>query len=356
MKKKLIVLAVAGATVAPAIAMAQTANPVTLYGRAYLTLDTVEAKGGGLSRRTVMRDQASHIGVRGTEDLGGGLKAFFQLETAFAPDQNDNRAITAAGVTTTSTTANAFATRNSGVGLQGGWGSILMGRWDMPFKTTTIALDPYGDLTIGGITVANNTGNDGTSFDRRDTNVVQYWSPNFGGFAFRLAAQTNELKTSSANTRNQGGSVTFTRGPVYIVGAYEEHKDTPSSGAEQKGYALGGSVAFGPVKLALLAEEFKQTNRTKRKSWLANVVWTMGNSQFIYQYQQAKDGGLSGTAQPDCKVHQPGWQYNFSRRTFFLAQYAKVDNNSAANCGSGIIPISAGQDPQGFAVGLRHVF
>jgi len=340
MNKKLIALAVAGATVAP-VAMAQTANPVTLYGRVYLTLEAVEAKGSApVSRRSRMQDQASLLGVRGTEDLGGGLKAFFQLETAFAPDQANSPP--------------AFANRNSGIGLQGGWGSFIMGRWDMPFKSSTIAVDPYGDLTIGGITVANN---DQGNFDRRDGNVVQYWSPNFGGFAFRLAAQTNETRTADRNPRNLGASLTFTRGPVYLVAAFEQHRDTPVGGAEEEGVALGGSFRAGPLKFGLLAERFEKTGRKDRKSYLANVVWTVGNHLFIYQYQQSKDGGLNGAVtQPDCKVHQPGWQYNFSRRTFFLAQYASVDNNAASTCGTNIIAHTAGGDPRGFSVGLRHVF
>ena len=98
MNKKLIALAVAGASIAPA-AMAQTANTVTLYGRAYVTLESVEIKNSTIGRRTRVEDQSSLLGVRGTEDLGGGLKAFFQLETSFRLDQN------------TST----FANRNSGV-------------------------------------------------------------------------------------------------------------------------------------------------------------------------------------------------------------------------------------------------
>jgi predicted porin len=161
MNKKLIALAVAGACAAP-VAMAQTANPVTLYGRVYATFESVEASGGTAAdvvRRNRVSNQASLLGVRGTEDLGGGLKAFFQLETTFKPDQNDT----------------TFADRNSGVGLQGAWGSVLMGRWDTPYKTTSIAVDPYGDLTLGGITAANNgSGARGVQaqFDRRDQNVV----------------------------------------------------------------------------------------------------------------------------------------------------------------------------------------
>ena len=347
MNKKLIALAVAGACVAPA-AMAQTANPVTLYGRVYVTLESLEAKGGtatqdsATKRRTRVEDQSSLLGVRGTEDLGGGLKAFFQLETAFRADQN----------TTT------FAARNSAVGLQGGWGSVLMGRWDMPMKTTTIAVDPFGDLTIGGLTgVMSDRGN----FDVRDQNVVQYWSPTWGGVAARLAMTANEGKTATANPYDTGASITYTGGPVYLGAAYEQHKDrlgaTVTPGAKEKGYDIFGSFSFGPVKVGAIAQKFKKTGRKDQKSWSANAVYTMGNNQFILEYEKSKDGAASGV-EPDCKAVQVGYQYNFSKRTFFLAQYMKVTNNSTATCNEGTrsFAISAGQDPRGMSLGLRHVF
>lgn len=337
MNKKLIALAVAGACVAPA-AMAQTANPVTLYGRVHVTLESIEAKGSApLTRRSRLEDQASLLGVRGTEDLGGGLKAFFQLETAFRPDQ--------AGTT--------FANRNSGIGLQGSWGSFLMGRWDTPFKVVTGAIDPFGDVTIAGITQANN---DQSNFDRRDANVLQYWSPSWAGFAVRLSRQVNEGKTATLNPYNQGASVTFSRGPAYAFLTWEEHKDVSATVPKEEGVALGGTFAFGPVKIGGTAQEYKKTGRTKKKSYLANVVFTAGNNQFIYQFQQAKDGGAPDTSQPDCDSNTIGYQYNFSRRTFMQALYTKVDNNDAAACGSGQFGITAGADPQGLSLGLRHVF
>ena len=82
-----------------------------------------------------LTEQLSLLGVRGTEDLGGGLKAFFQLETAFKPDQNDT----------------GFAARNSGVGLQGAWGSVLLGRWHTPYKVTVDNVDPFETpiITVG---------------------------------------------------------------------------------------------------------------------------------------------------------------------------------------------------------------
>ncbi len=346
MNKKLIALAVAGASVAPA-AMAQTANPVTLYGRAYVTLESIEAKGDNrLARRTRVEDQSSLLGVRGTEDLGRGLKAFFQLETSFRLDQN------------TST----FANRNSGVGLQGRWGSVLMGRWDMPYKTATIAVDPFGDLTIGAITVANN---DQSNFDRRDQNVVQYWSPNFSGLTFRLAGTSNEGKTATTNPRDYGASVQFTRGPLYLFYAYEEHKDRSATVQKEDGNSVGGSMGFGAFKVGALYGEYKRNAPSgagyhKRKSYLANVVYTMGSHQFIYQFQNSEGGNRQNAtntvAQAECDVNSVGYQYNFTRRTFFLAQYVKVDNNAEGACGSGQFGIGAGADPQGVSVGVRHVF
>jgi predicted porin len=355
MNKKLIALAVAGACVAPA-AMAQTANPVTLYGRAYATVESIEATGGtaaqdaATTRRTRIDDQSSLLGVRGTEDLGGGLKAFFQLETAFKIEQNDT----------------GFAARNSGVGLQGGWGSVLIGRWDMPMKATVIALDPFGDLTAGGY---KTTMADRGNFDVRAQNVVQYWSPNWAGIALRLAATSNETRTATVNPRMEGASLTYTGGPVYLVAAYEEHKDATSAsstagltpttaGYREKGYALGGSFNIAVFKIGAMYEKFKKDGRSDQKAWMGNIVWTLGNNQLIYQHGIAKDGAASGT-EPDCHSDTFGYQYNFSRRTFFLAQYVTIKNNITSNCNlanTGMPGLVAGQDPKATTVGLRHIF
>ena len=104
-------------------ALAQSVNPVTLYGRIFAGIETVQANGGTtpVSSRNRVTDRQSLIGFRGTEDLGGGLKAFFQVESATAPDAGGG----------------VFASRNSGVGLTGDWGSVLIGRWDT--KRTTPA-------------------------------------------------------------------------------------------------------------------------------------------------------------------------------------------------------------------------
>ena len=360
MNKKLIALAVFGACVAPT-AMAQTAGPVTLYGRVYETIVSVDAKAGGgnpeIPRRTRVDDQASLLGVRGTEDLGGGLKVFFQLETAFKPDQNDT----------------AFATRNSGVGLEGGWGSFLVGRWDMPYKVSTYPVDAFGDLTMAGI---SGVGHDQGNFDRRDQNVLQYWSPNFAGFAFKLAATANEGKacTTSATTgethctnpHDTGANVTYTRGPLYAFLAYEDHKDPSAAYRKERGYSGGAAFTFGPVKFGGEYEEIKRDaasgdNPQKRKEWLANVVWTFaGANQLIYQHQDSKGASTSGADDSaKCKSDTIGYKYIFSKRTFFIAEYMRTDNSDGATCSfatTATFPVKPGNDVRAAAIGLQHVF
>jgi predicted porin len=235
-----------------------------------------------------------------------------------------------------------------------------MGRWDMPFKSATIAIDPYGDLTLSGITGVLN---DQTNFDRRDQNVVQYWSPNFAGVNIRLAMTANEGKTATLNPRDTGASVSWTGGPVYVFYAYEEHKDVSATVAKQTGNAIGGNFSVGPVKLGAQYQEYKKDTMNKEKSWMGNVVWTIGNNQLIYQYMSSKGGQTNANlaknlSDLDCKSNSIGYQYNFSKRTFFIASYVKVDNNDQSTCnfGSNRLAIAAGQDPEGVFAGIRHVF
>jgi predicted porin len=359
MNKKLIALAVAGACVAPA-AMAQTANPVTLYGRVYVNFESVEAKGGAapLPKRNRVEDRVSLFGIRGTEDLGGGLKAFFQLETPFRPDQNDT----------------TFASRNSAVGLQGGFGSFLLGRWDSPMKITQTAVDPFGDIGLGDITAAALRGG---TFSNRLINTVQWWSPSWGGVSLRAAYSANEGKTTTLNPYNFGGSVAYSAGPLYLAYAYEEHRDsiglTATAGTREKGNAFAARFSVGPARISGQYGEYKRTGSTTNKGYMVGADFTAGKNVILASYQNSKDGGTSGlaTGQPECDVWSVGYRYDFTRRTSFIAEYAKVDNKitttaagavvaaSSGNCNFGqgaLAGVANGQDPQGFSLGFRHVF
>jgi predicted porin len=375
MNKKIIALAVAAATLAP-VAMAQTANPVTLYGRVYVMFENVKADGGSAapisSRNRVNNNGASLLGVRGTEDLGGGLKAFFQLETEFRPDQNDT----------------TFGTRNSGVGLQGDFGSVLLGRWDTPFKLANAPYDVFGDTTLAGYTSAMS---DRGNFNRREQNVVQYWSPNFSGVQFRASYSANEGKTATTNPVVTSFNATYNKGPISLAYGYEKHKDllalytanntaTATSGASEKGHSLGGTVTFGPVRVGGLMQRFVRTSGVfvpsignitttpVQKSAMFNILYTAGKHQFAAQFQRSEGGRTRSVTtplvpQPDAKVNSVGYFYNFSRRTSLITVYTQNKNNVAGLSNFGQNPLNSGnaiiagdQDPRGFAIGFRHTF
>ncbi len=369
MNKKLIALAVAGATLVPVVASAQTANPVTLYGRAFPMFESVKADGGSAapvpSRNRVSDNGPSFIGVRGTEDLGGGLKAFFQLEYGYKLDENN-----ASGT--------PFSGRNSGVGLQGDFGSFLIGRWDTPFKSASVKVDPWEDTTIGGYTAAMS---DRGNFNRRETNVVEYWTPNLSGFESRISYAANEARTVTVNPSSMSFSASYNQGPFYVAYVWEKHKDQYKSytgaignaaGATEKGQGIIGQVIFGDFKLGAQSQYFVKANpnngvaslKAGARAQMFAATYTAGKNQFIYTYERSKDGTFAtvGTAASpttaECKANTLGYKYLFTKRTTFVAQYVTVQNNVTGLCnfGANTLAIAADQDPRGFAVGIKHLF
>ena len=373
-------LAFAGAAATPLAFAQQPADAVTLYGRVYVMGESVKADEGAapVPSRSRVTDQASFVGVKGTETLAAGVKVFFQLETQFKPDQNDT----------------TFANRNSGVGVATGAGSLLIGRWDTPFKWVNGDVDPFDDLTIAGYGTAlqgSGIARVDTQFDRRDQNVVQYWSPNWAGFEARLSYQANEARTASANPRSQGASLVWSRDWIYAGWSWHELRDMPFSvytndalaiadvqARKQTANSLFATVRLGPVKLGVDYQEFKRddpvlppvpgprtvTGWDKQKAGLANIVWTAGAHQLIYQYTKAKHGGQHNSdpattpASPECSANALGWRYTFSKQTFVLLEYVRVKNNATATCNFGFnsLAIAPGQDPEGWALGMRHLF
>jgi len=384
MNKKLVALAVAGAIYAPSV-MAQSANPVTLYGRAWVMAESVKADGGAstavaIANRARVSDVNSLFGIRGTEDIGGGVKAFFQMETAFRLDSNNT----------------TFAARNSGVGIQAGWGSLLMGRWDSPYKTYTVKYDPFSNNTIAG---AMGLMNDRGNFNNRVENVIQYWTPKIGGFEARAAWAVNEGKTPSSSTACTGTACAnpwgwsvggeWAGGPFRVGMAYEKHldsiRDTVVGGGREQGISFMAAWKIGGFEIGGTYQQYKTNNNNVAglsiNQQKAGEIWgtyEMGKSKFILAYSGSKDGAsnLANAAnpqatQPKCQAIAVGWYYSATKRTTFITQYMGVKNkenvalytltanaNSANGCNfdTNKLTIAPGQDPQGFAAGMRHVF
>ncbi|NCA70232.1 MAG: porin, partial [Sphingobacteriia bacterium] len=241
MNKKLLTMAVAAAMVAPGAAMAEA----VLYGKLNVSLDYANVenvilpvyetqldgdgnpvfvkvapgedfKGWGMSSSGYIPGEAraSRIGVKGSEDLGNGLKAIYQVE--FGVNLNDTNG-------DVDSNADSITYRNTFIGLTGGWGTFLAGRHDTPMKISTGKLDLFAD------TMADYNGTVGFR-DLRADNTIAYISPSFSGFQFAGAIVPSGGSTALNNGLNLNedsiaGAYSlagiYSNGPFYASLAYE---------------------------------------------------------------------------------------------------------------------------------------
>jgi predicted porin len=184
MNKKILAAAVASVFAAPAFAQVAP-NNVVLYGRLNTGLDNASATGSYLNSATVNHDwkdrnrvwdTGSRLGVRGTEDLGNGLRAVFQIESGL----NSNNGQSTSEASQYNTSAGTLASRPTWVGLEGNWGRVLFGRQDVYWGDGTIDQTGanYVDTDIPWLT--NNTGRVSVGVARQ-SNVVSYTTPTMGG-------------------------------------------------------------------------------------------------------------------------------------------------------------------------------
>ena len=370
MHKKLIALAVAGA-IAPAMAFADT-SAVTLYGTLNVDFENVKATGAtagsasDVKSRNRVTSNSSNIGVKGMEDLGGGLKAIFQVESSIGLDDGSG----------------TLAGRNSNLGLTGDFGTVFLGNWDTPYKASTIRLDPFGAKGIAGYanimgggyspTTANAANRE--SFDRRQKNSVQYWTPDMSGFSARVGYSANEEKTTTASPSLWSASAAYENGPIYVTTAYERHNQYDGSDSKDKAWKLGGAYTIAGLTLSAIYEDTRyekglvDPDKVEVKSYFLGASYAMGAHTIRASYGANNKVKVNGVDENDAKAknYSLGYGYNLSKRTQVYALYTKIDNkpNSANDFGHLGTPASLGSaigaadgaDPTGYGVGFQHTF
>jgi predicted porin len=406
MDKRVLAIAVASVCGAPVVAHAQ-AGTVQVFGRLYTELSNISTgryNNGTHVNPDILQTPGSEIGFKGEEPLGGGLAAWFQCASTA-----DTRAESTGG----------FCSRNSAVGLKGAFGNLWLGNWDTPYKRvflTNRILNTTGAfgmtvLLTGGSTTTRGAANP-AEFSRRQSDSINYDSPDFGGF--QLMVSTNTSTPSSNQTSGNatakprlwslGG--TYTNGPLNLGIGYEQHKDfnpagpsavVPANGfsGTDKGYLLSAGYVRGPVKLGAIwtRRDFEPAaGRDLRvDAWQVAADWTVSGPHGLrvgytrandtkgsYAVSQANgpngiqgnnsqlvaNGGAGNTG---ARMWQAHYVHTFSKRTVGTFGYARVDNDSAA--GYTLFPVyatpsgapgspgvSAGNDQHVWGVSLAHRF
>ena len=311
------------AVVGSSAALAQSS--VTLYGRVNTT---VEQQKFGNDKVTGMANNASRFGFRGVEDLGGGLKAGFVLESGFRSDD---------GGGATANSGINFA-RQSELNLSGNFGMLRLGRF---FAESYFATADY---------VSMHNHDTGSSADMlyayvmRDTNKIAYRTPNIGGFTLEAAVSPHE--------QTSGGKHAFDLAANYNMGAlglgagYSQLDDA-------KQLALRANYTTGPFVIGGYYQRDENgviANAGKRDTVRISGAYMMGASEFHLNVGRA--GKYDNIANSAATQYTLAYNYNLSKRTKVYTYYTKVDNKVGASYATGV----NGADFSSFALGVRHNF
>jgi predicted porin len=407
MKKSLLVLAVAAAV--PVLAQAQT--NVTLYGRVDASVGSesrgsAAGVGSGSAVSLLSGVQSSNRwGVRGSEDLGGGLKAIFNLEGGFDADigRGGSTATTQTGVSNTSGglvggTANANTAgaldfrRRSVVGLEGGFGTLVFGRdYDPMFRvllaSDTLGLGHYANVhsITGGTTLGGSR-----AYGVRIDNGLHYVSPSLGGFVVRVAYGLSEqfnaglgsnavaqTATSAAvaavggyaksTGRALGAAAEYAAGPLYVGLAYRANsvasgqQATLQTGTDKYAslgarYNFGAFAINGGLNRINIANNVGAATLTDVKS-----MWLGGDAQVGPGRLHAQVGRIDPTGAGKASTIGITYNYPLSKRTNAYATFGQTKNNASTaialyTSSTLVNPNGLGADPRGIAFGVGHNF
>lgn len=348
MKKSLLVLA--ALTAFAGVASAQSS--VTAFGIVDLAARNVKNANAGSIKSLSSGGQATNrLGFRGVEDLGGGLRAGFWIESEVAPDTG-GAGSTVAGV-------NVFWARRATLSLIGGFGEIRMGR-DLNVSYTSFgAFDPFG--YVGVASVANVRGQflglGGATTGVRSSNTITYYLPAMGGLYGGVMVGAGEGATG---TKYTGIRLGYAAGPLNISGATAKTAKGGTMIDDLTTTNIGASFNMG---FATIGGAFEKSDYSTLESKLMTVYTTVPLGQGVLKAQYSKSGGR---IQYDAKMFGVGYVYNLSKRTSLYTNYGSINNggtNASATAGanftttgSGPAGMRRGETSTGYEFGVRHDF
>lgn len=333
MKRTLVALA---ALAAAGVVSAQSS--VTLYGRLDASLVNTTTKLNDVKQYPATKTgiESSQLstqfwGMQGTEDLGGGLKAIFKLESNFKIDDGTQD-------------AEGLFAREANVGLTGGFGAIRLGRVYHAYDTFFGAVNHTDNTNINVSSDVAKVGLDHYAVRARDG--VRYDSPNFGGVQVAFTYGFGENKTAAQSAADQYSlAAWYAAGPITAGVAYQlrEFQGQP----DLKHTVVGGAYDFGMAKLVASYQEARRTG-TKDRDWQLGVKVPMNAFTFYVGY--ADSDSKTGPT----KLNADGWAllgtYALSKRTTAYVGYERFDREEI------ISNARAKRKVDNLAIGVRHTF
>jgi predicted porin len=334
-----------------------------------------------LKARNRVYDSGSRLGFRGTEDLGGGMRAVFVIETGV----NIDTGTTAGQGGQANTSTGTLATRDSYGGLEGNWGRVSFGRQSVFWTNGTIAQTGanYVNIDVPMATVGGGFGRV-VGIGTRINNTLMYTLPTINGFGgYASYSPNSEAQQGSATLKTdavvEGLRVTY-EGVVKVQADWAMNK-AQSGGANQlkiTGIKLGVGWPYAPgAQVSVIVGQNKNddtaavagftalNDKVKQTALVVNWEQTFGNVQALAmagKLQKAKGCSGTGCDNTEATSFLVGGRYLFSKRTAAYATYNRttnkdnqtIDYTAAGYTSANTLP--AGADPRIIALGVIHNF
>lgn len=335
MMKKILAVAVASAFAAPAFAA--TAN-VDISG--FMAWDVTKMSGTGTPNENtyMVNNNNSRFTFKGSEDLGGGMKAGFTATYGWSDG-----------------TGSDLSSQETYAFLSTGFGDVRIGVHDPLIKSVGRAVDLFGNQSTGD--ARHLTATSTNNIDGRANNVVAYISPSFSGFQVAVAKAMDETKAANAGEADMA-MATYRNAGLYVGLGYD-NRDLAN---DQKAWRLGASYTMGDLRFVGLYQKTDNVDGNLNediKVWGLGAGYKMGAMTFKGQYYNLS----SNIANDDAKMYALGVDYAFSKRTVAQLAYSKVKNDTAVNYGGGTpvwgmdgVTVTNGSDPSRLSLGLSHSF
>lgn len=304
MKKKVLAFALLGSFAAAASAQSN----VEVYGGLNLGLLKQTGQSTKIEEGGDIGSGSSRIGFRGTEDLGGGLKAGFVVETAFSSDRP---------------TATSIGSRNSFIDLIGSFGTVRMGRHLNPALYQVGAFHAFG-TDYGNASASKILSNEGARYN----NAISYLTPNMSGFTGQITLATSETDSFTAGAGNVGRTtpkafrIAYGAGPLKAGLAFTKDGVAGTDSLVQ----IGGSYDFGMVNLMATFED--NGNQADGKAYAIGARIPIG--AFGIRASFGKDDTSAQFTALDVKQYALGFDYALSKRTGVYGVYNRADGTGMA--------------------------
>jgi predicted porin len=358
LKQLLLLTALGAAFASPAIAQ----TSVTVSGVVDSYVGSMRYSGDAASQSVVNSGglTTSWFGFKGTEDLGGGLKATFNLTSFIKSDTGAQGRFP----------GDTLFSRDANVGLSGGFGAITLGRGLAPQFLPTILFNPFGDsftfsplILQADVPLFNASGwTNSVAGDTGWSNEIIYSTPSLGGLKANIHYQFGEV-AGNTSKRNVGANALYFNGPLALTAFYHSVKvnnplNLPAGNVQpggniplpsgqfassQNAWMVGGSYDLKAAKLFATYGQTSHDIDLNDKTYSVGATVPAGSGKFMASWAETRRSGAAIGASQKRDTISVGYDYDLSKRTDL---YAVVMNDKISNQTTG----------NSFGVGVRHRF